>query len=77
MSRNFVQILRNYEKVLRIGREIIRHKEVVSSLPKERLDAEFQNQEDLIESFFINTDLAHDEWRRNKDSVNEYWTGLS
>ena len=77
MSRSFVQIVRNYEKVLRIGMEIIRHKEVVSSLPKERLDSAFKNQEDLIESFFINTDLAHNEWRRNKDSVNEYWTGLS
>jgi|MDSV01.3.fsa_nt_gb hypothetical protein len=77
MSRSFVQIVRNYEKVLRIGSEIIRHKEVVSNLPPERLDAEFKNQEDLIESFFINSDLAHKEWCKNKDSVNEYWTGLS
>ena len=77
MSRSFVQIVKNYENVLRIGKEIIKHKEVVSSIPKSKLDEEFRKQEDLIDSFFNETAVAHREWKKNKNSVNEYWTGLS
>ena len=76
MCKSFVQIVRNYENVLRIGKEIIKHKEVVSSIPKSRLDDEFRKQEGLIDSFFYETTLAHREWEKNKKSINKYWTGL-
>ena len=43
----------------------------------DRTNEEFRKQEDLIDSFFSETAMAHREWKKNKNSVNEYWTGLS
>lgn len=74
---NFIRIVRNYENICKIGREIINHKDLVRRAPPSKLDEEFRKQEERIEEFVKITSEAHEEWKNNPYSVNEYWTGLS
>lgn len=74
---NFVKIVRNYETISRIGREIINHKDFIRHTAPTQLDKEFQKQEERIEKFINAANAAQDEWEKNEYSINEYWTGLS
>lgn len=74
---NFIKIVRNYENITKIGRQIINHKDFIRHAPPAKLDMEFQKQEERIQEFVKITDKAHEEWKKNPYAVNEYWTGLS
>ena len=76
-SRSFIRIVKNYENISKLGREIIKHKEIVSTVPKSDLDIEFRNQEIRIQEFSDAIKKAGVEWESSPDSVNTYWTGLS
>ena len=67
---SFIRILKNYENICKLGREIIKHKEII---PKSHM--EFRNQEIRIQEFSDAIKKADKEW--NPNSVNKYWTGLS
>jgi len=74
---NFVKIVRNYENISRIGKQIIDHKDLVRRAAPHKLDEEFRKQEERIQEFVKITNEAHEEWDKNPYSINEYWTGLS
>ena len=74
---NFVKLVRNYENICRIGKQIIDHKDLVRRAAPHKLDEEFRKQEERIEEFVKITNEAHEEWKNNPYSINEYWTGLS
>lgn len=77
MSVSFVRIVRNYEKLFRVGQEIINHKDFVRKADPKKLDEEFKKQEERIEIFAKEAENAHIEWKKNPYSTNPYWTGLS
>tara|TARA_B100000513_G_scaffold93141_1_gene39255 strand:+ start:1047 stop:1280 length:234 start_codon:yes stop_codon:yes gene_type:complete len=77
MSGSFLRIVRNYENVVNIGKKIMEHKQVIVNVPKNRLDEEFRKQEEMIDNFILKAEQADKEWKTNKTSINEYWTGLS
>jgi len=74
---NFVKIVRNYEQICRVGKEIINHKDLVRKAAPAQLSEEFRKQEDRIQEFVEITNKAHEEWKKNPYSINEYWTGWS
>uniref|UniRef100_A0A6C0KE43 Uncharacterized protein n=1 Tax=viral metagenome TaxID=1070528 RepID=A0A6C0KE43_9ZZZZ len=74
---SFIRIVKNYEKICRLGHSIINHKDLVRRSPPEKLSEEFRKQEERIDEFFIEADKAHQKWIKNKSSINTYWTGLS
>ena len=74
---SFIRIVKNYEKICRLGHSIINHKDLVRRSPPEKLSEEFRKQEERIDEFFIEADQAHQKWIKNKSSINTYWTGLS
>ena len=74
---NFIKIVRNYEHICRLGKEIINHKDFVRRVSPSKLDKEWRKQEDRIQEFVKLTNEANEEWKNNPYSVNEYWTGLS
>ena len=73
---SFLNIVKNYKQLSKLGSEIIRHKEVMGKYPKGfKYDDEFAKQHDKIEQFLElqkNTEIL------SKDVdylINEYWTG--
>ena len=76
-SRSFIRIVKNYENISKLGREIIKHKEIVSAVPKSDLDIEFRNQEIRIQEFSDAIKKAETEWAVSHNSANTFWTGLS
>ena len=75
--KSFISVVNNYEKVYRIGKEIIKHKELVRKSCPKKLDEEFRKQEFRIEQFIKATETADKEWKKNPYSINPYWTGYS
>ena len=55
----FIRILKNYENICKLGREIIKHKEII---PKS--DIEKRNQEILLKEFSDAIKKANKEWER-------------
>ena len=76
MSR-FISIVRNYEKICRLGHEIINHKDLVRRAKPDKLSEEFIKQEERIERFAEEINNANAEWKKNSNSINTYWTGWS
>tara|TARA_B100001769_G_C21529413_1_gene303546 strand:+ start:128 stop:502 length:375 start_codon:yes stop_codon:yes gene_type:complete len=76
MSR-FISIVRNYEKICRLGHEIINHKDLVRRAKPDKLSEEFIKQEKRIERFAEEINNANAEWKKNSNSINTYWTGWS
>jgi len=74
---NFIKIVRNYEHICRLGKEIINHKDFVRRVSPSKLDKEWRKQENRIQEFVKLTNEANEEWKNNPYSVNEYWTGWS
>ena len=74
---NFAKIVRNYENIYKLGKDIINHKDIIVKTTPLKLDKELQKQEDRIQKFFKMTKKAEKEWEKNHHSINEYWTGLS
>ncbi len=76
-SLSFKHIVKNYENIYKLGREIIKHKEIITTAPKSNSHSEFIKQEIRIQEFTDAIDNANKEWNDNEDSINTYWTGLS
>lgn len=76
-NRSFLTVVKNYEKLARLGREIITHKEFVITMPHESIYEEQMKQENRIEMFHKQVNKSNKYWRRNKETINEFWTGLS
>tara|TARA_B100000963_G_scaffold187974_1_gene163593 strand:- start:843 stop:1073 length:231 start_codon:yes stop_codon:yes gene_type:complete len=74
---SFIRIVRNYENICRLGHNIINHKDLVRRCPPEKLADEFRKQEERIDEFYREAEEAHQNWIKNKTTINEYWTGLS
>ena len=74
---SFVRVVKNYGKVFNLGKQIIKHKEAINFIPPEKRDEEFIKQEKRIDEFFESIKNAEKDWKKNKDSINTYWTGLS
>ncbi len=74
---NFSTLVKNYGNLSRLGQEIIKHKNVISQVPKKSLDAEFQKQEQRITDFIKTLEKTNTEWEKNPEIINKYWTGLS
>jgi hypothetical protein len=74
---NFVKIVRNYEQICRVGKEIINYKDLVKKASPTQLSEEFRKQDERIQEFVEITKKANGEWEKNPNSINEYWTGWS
>ena len=74
---NFLKIVRNYEYAYKLGKDIINHRDIIIKTAPTKLDEEFKKQEERIQEFFRITKKSEQEWKKNKYSINEYWTGLS
>ena len=44
---------------------------------KDIMGLEFKKQEERIDTFYKEAEEAHQNWIKNKTTINEYWTGLS
>mgnify|MGYP006166683791 CR=1 FL=1 len=55
----FIRILKNYENICKLGREIIKHKEII---PKTYIEK--RNQEILLKEFSDAIEKADREWER-------------
>lgn len=55
----FIRILKNYENICKLGREIIKHKEII---PKTYIEK--RNQEILLKEFSDAIKRADKEWER-------------
>ena len=49
---SFVRVVKNYEKVFKLGRQIIKHKESINFIAPEKRDEEFIKQEKRMDQFF-------------------------
>ena len=74
---SFIRVVKNYEKIGRLGQQIINHKDLVRRVAPEKWDEEFRKQENRIQEFVEITNKAHKEWEKNPYLINEYWWGLS
>jgi len=55
----FIRILKNYENICKLGREIVKHKEII---PKTYIEK--RNQEILLKEFSDAIKKADKEWKR-------------
>ena len=62
---SFIRILKNYENICKIGREIIKHKEIINNVPKS--DIEFRNQEIRKQEFSDAIKKANRDWVNTVD----------
>jgi hypothetical protein len=74
---SFIKIVRNYEQICRLGNKIINHKDLVRRAAPEKLNEEFEKQEQRIQDFIDATKKADEEWEKSPYSIHTYWTGLS
>ena len=74
---SFIRVVKNHEKICRLGHQIINHKDLVRRAAAEKLDEEFRKQENRIQEFVKITNKVHEEWEKNPYLINEYWWGLS
>tara|TARA_Y100000768_G_scaffold381825_3_gene361123 strand:- start:2075 stop:2281 length:207 start_codon:yes stop_codon:yes gene_type:complete len=65
----------NYKALYRLGMKIINHKHQIKYVLQLNVDSENAKQEERIEKFEKMLMKTHREWKQNKKSINEYWTG--
>lgn len=74
---SFKHIIKNYENLAKLGKEIIQHKKNIKSIPPEKLQNAFLSQEMKIQQFFDDAEQCHIDWKKNCNNINEFWTGHS
>ena len=73
---SFLNIVKNYNQLGKLGSEIMRHKEVMGNYPKSfNYDKEFEKQHLKIEQFLELQKKTEIEARSVDYLINEYWTG--
>ena len=76
-KRSFITVAKRYEYLAQIGREIVNHKEHIKHVKPTLLDLEFIKQEQRIQEFHTEAKKANKVWNKSKNSIFEFWTGLS
>ena len=71
----FDHIINNYRSIYRLGMKIINHKHQIKYVPDANIDLENNKQQERIEKFEKMVKKTNREWKLNKRSINEYWTG--
>jgi hypothetical protein len=74
---SFKHIIKNYENLAKLGKEIIQHKKNIKSIPPDKLQNAFLSQEIKIQQFFDNAELCHIDWKKKSHTIDEFWTGPS
>lgn len=63
---SFAKIVRNYEEIYRIGKKIIKNKNLVRYIPSDKLDEEFKKQDRLMKEFQKTIKKASLEWEKHR-----------
>tara|TARA_Y100000741_G_scaffold363700_1_gene352587 strand:- start:997 stop:1221 length:225 start_codon:yes stop_codon:yes gene_type:complete len=71
----FDHIIYNYRSIYRLGMKIINHKHQIKYVPDVNIDVENNKQQERIEKFEKMVKKTNREWKLNKRSINEYWSG--
>tara|TARA_B100000035_G_scaffold1810_2_gene1554 strand:- start:938 stop:1168 length:231 start_codon:yes stop_codon:yes gene_type:complete len=74
---SFKHVVKNYENLAKLGRQIIQHKKDVKNIKSDNLEKAFFIQEQKIQQFFDDATQTHQYWIKNSNSINEFWTGHS
>ena len=74
---SFKHVVKNYENLAKLGRQIIQHKKDVKNIKSDNLEKAFFIQEQKIQQFFDDATHTHQYWIKNSNSINEFWTGHS
>lgn len=72
----FKHIVKSHEYLFFLGRDIIRHKEKITTLSPKQLMKENDRQYERINEFTSKSRKLHKKWKKNEFSINKYWTGL-
>ena len=73
---SFLNIVKNYNQLGKLGSEIMRHKEVIGTYPKGfNHDEEFAKQHLKIEQFLELQKKTEIDSKQVDYLINEYWTG--
>lgn len=75
--RSFITVVKNYERLAALGKEIIKHKDDIKKVKPDMLDMEFKRQEQRLQIFENDAKYVNNFWKNNKNTINEFWTGLS
>jgi predicted DNA-binding WGR domain protein len=71
----FYTLVKQYGKIHKLGKQIIKHKGYINNVSKTKIDLEFEKQEKRIQEFIELTNDVNSKWKENHQSINEYWTG--
>lgn len=71
----FYKLVKQYGKIHKLGKQIIKHKLYVNNISENKIDMEFQRQEQRIQEFVDLTNKANEKWKNNPNTINKYWTG--
>lgn len=71
----FFTLVKQYGKIHKLGKQIIKHKNYINIYDKNKIDIEFDRQEKRIQEFIKLTNDANKKWNDNPSSINKYWTG--
>tara|TARA_B110000208_G_scaffold45752_1_gene60634 strand:- start:322 stop:528 length:207 start_codon:yes stop_codon:yes gene_type:complete len=63
---SFAKIVRNYEQIYRLGKKIIKRKNLVRYVSQDKLDEEFKKQDRLMEEFGESIKKASLEWEKHQ-----------
>ena len=72
---SFKHVVKNYENLAKLGRQIIQHKKDVKNIKSDNLEKAFFIKEQKIQQFFDDATDTHQYWIKNSNSINEFWTG--
>ena len=74
---SFKHVVKNYENLAKLGRQIIQHKTDIKNIKPDNLEKAFLTQEFKIQQFFDDATHTHHYWIKNSNSIDEFWTGHS
>tara|TARA_B100001250_G_C19536272_1_gene672673 strand:- start:295 stop:525 length:231 start_codon:yes stop_codon:yes gene_type:complete len=74
---SFKHVVKNYENLAKLGRQIIQHKKDIKHINPHKLDESFLTQEFKIQQFFDDAADSHQYWMKYSNSIDEFWTGPS
>ena len=74
---SFKHIVKNYENLAKLGKQIIQHKQDIKSIPSHLNYNAFITQEIRIQQFFDDVEKSNNDWEKNSHTIDEFWTGPS
>jgi hypothetical protein len=70
---SFIKYVRNYEKICKIGNEIINNKDFLRHSHPSLVNKEFQKQNKRIKEFVRLVNNSNDYWLNSPLNKNKYW----